>query len=45
MVMVALGEPSVPLIVWAIAPDERLVPSRMPDTSVVAILFIRFSSR
>src|SRR5471030_459438 len=40
MVIVALGEPGVPLICWAIAPDERLVPRRMPDTSAVAILFI-----
>ena len=40
IVIVALGEPGVPLICWAIAPDERLAPRRMPDASAVAILFI-----
>src|SRR5664279_6330058 len=40
MVIVAPGEPSVPLIVCAFAPDERLVPRIMPDASAVAILFI-----
>src|SRR5471030_990376 len=40
IVIVALGDPGVPLICWAIAPYERLVPTRMPDASAVAILFI-----
>src|SRR5471030_1979634 len=40
MVIVALGDPGVPLICWAIAPNERDVPRRMPDASTVAILFI-----
>src|SRR5450755_1890513 len=40
IVIVALGEPGVPLICWAIVPDERVVPRRMPDARAVAILFI-----
>src|SRR3954451_20057056 len=40
IVTVALGEPGVPLICWAIAPGQRTVPTRMLNDSVVAILNI-----
>src|SRR5260370_14568942 len=40
IVIVALGEPGVPLICWAFAPGERLVPRRMPNDIAVAILII-----
>src|SRR5258708_155273 len=40
IVIVALGEPGVPLIRWAIAPGDRLVPRRMLNDSAVAILVI-----
>src|SRR5450432_3575758 len=42
IVMVALGEPGVPLICWATDPDESAVPRRKPDASTVAILIISF---
>src|SRR5664279_1397829 len=40
IVVVAPGDPGVPVICWAMAPGERLVPKRMLNDSAVAILFI-----
>src|ERR1700724_1576576 len=40
IVIVALGEPGVPLICWAFAPGEMAVPRTMHNDSVVAILII-----
>src|SRR6266700_5990420 len=40
IVIVALGEPGVPLICWAIASEERTAPRRMLTDSAVAILNI-----
>src|SRR5450631_1394683 len=40
IVIVALGEPGVPLICWASASGERIVARRMPNDSAVAILIM-----
>src|ERR1700675_3307775 len=39
-VIVALGVPGVPVICWACAPGERVVPRRRPNESAVAILIM-----
>src|SRR5450756_1174594 len=40
IVIVALGEPGVPLICWVIAPEERTVPRRMLNGIALAILIM-----
>ena len=40
IVIVALGEPGVPLICWAFAQGVRIVPRRILNESAVAILII-----
>src|SRR5882724_7233303 len=42
MVIVALGNPSVPLICWAYAPDEGIAPRRTLNDSIAAAFMISF---
>src|SRR6266481_8756403 len=37
MVVVALGDPGVPVVCWAMTPGKELVPRRKPNESAVVI--------